>query len=329
MLTQNDEYWDVLQAAAVLGMTSTSLYKLVNHPNPAKRLEPVNRSTHRGDGGYRFRAEEVERLKAHYAKPGLTPAEAARKLGRSTTFIHKLLQENKLDFHEGEYRGKRTFFIQEEELERYKLENPDAGKYETIFDKRRGIFLFQPFAREGKLARLIELKRLSNKRTEAVLLTEDGERIDYEAALTAGWSPQLMLEPRKLNTAYGYARFVFPLPRSLDSIIYLLLEEMFKQIGPANMRVTVGGQLEVEVRKSVLQGILPATHAEWIDKLKLFIRQGEIVVKYDGILIDTGLSPITIYVPEAKKQMLARLASKQQEPLQEWLERKLDELLEN
>lgn len=323
------EYWDVVQAAAALGITTTSLYKLVNHANPDKRLEPVNRSTHRGDGGYRFRVEEVEKLKAYYVKPDLTPAEAAQRLGRSTTFIHKLLQENKLDYYEGEYRGKRTYFIRETELERYRLENPDAGKYETIYDGKHGLFLYQPFARNGQLARLIELKRVSNKKAEAMLLTEDGERISYEEAVASGWRAQLELEPRKPNTAYGYARFIFPLPRSLDSIIYTLIEEMFKQIGPANMRIVAGGQLEVEVRKSVLKGILPATHGEWIDKLRLFIRQGEIVVKYDGILIDTGLSPITMYIPEVKKQMLTRLASQQQLSLQEWLERRLDELLEN
>jgi hypothetical protein len=132
MTEQHNPYLNVAQAAAALGITSTSLYKIINHPDDSKRLEPVNRATHRGDGGYRFRADEVERLKVHYTKPDLTSAEAARKIGRSTTFIHKLLHDGSLNYYEGEYRGKRTYFIEETELERYVQENPDAGKYETL-----------------------------------------------------------------------------------------------------------------------------------------------------------------------------------------------------
>ncbi|ULL14810.1 hypothetical protein DVH26_10345 [Paenibacillus sp. H1-7] len=45
-------------------------------------------------------------------------------------------------FYEEEYRGKRTYFIKEEDLEQYIKENPDAGKTETIYDKQSGLFLF-------------------------------------------------------------------------------------------------------------------------------------------------------------------------------------------
>ncbi|MBJ6359967.1 helix-turn-helix domain-containing protein [Paenibacillus sp. GCM10012307] len=317
-------YLDVTQAAEALGITATSLYKIINHADPSKRLEPVNRMTHRGDGGYRFRIEDVERLKGLYTKKDLTSAEAAKKIGRSTTFVHKLLHDGSLAYYEGEYRGKRTYFIEETELERYVQENPDAGKYETIYDKKSGLFLYQPFVKDGSKARLVELKRVSNRRVEATLQTEDNERLPYKEAVVGGWQPELQISDRKLNTAYGYAMFKFPIPRGIDSFIYTIIEEMFKHIGPVNMRLHVGQDLTVEVRKSVLTGILPETHPDFIDKLRLFLRSGEIVVKYDGVLIDTGLSPITVYLPDAKKQTLLRLAERENQTVQEWLEEKLE-----
>ncbi|RAU93437.1 hypothetical protein [Paenibacillus sp. YN15] len=45
-----ETYMSLTQAANEIGITATSLYKIINHENPEKRLEPVNRTTHRGDG---------------------------------------------------------------------------------------------------------------------------------------------------------------------------------------------------------------------------------------------------------------------------------------
>ena len=58
-----DTYISLTEAAKLLGITTTSLYKIINHEQPEKRLEPVNRTTHRGDVGYRFRATDVDEFK--------------------------------------------------------------------------------------------------------------------------------------------------------------------------------------------------------------------------------------------------------------------------
>lgn len=313
-------YISLIQAANEIGITSTSLYKIINHENPEKRLEPVNRATHWGDGGYRFRASDVEEFKKSYVKQDLTSVEAGRRLGRSATFIHKLIRDGVMDYYEEEYRGKRTFFIKEEELERYKRENPDSGKSEAIYDKRSGVFLFQPFGKDGSVARIMELKRVNNKRIEAKLKTMDNEILSYEEAVRQEWAPLISIEERKPVNGYGYARFEFPLPKSQDSIIFTIIEEFFKQIGPANMKlVQEEEQLILEVRKSVLLGIMPATHPDLIDKLKLFIKSGEVISKYDGTLIDTGLLPVTFFVSEAQKKELARKAEEEGLSLQEWV----------
>lgn len=318
------EYISLLDAAKELGITTTSLYKIINHEDEAKRLEPVNRMTHRGDGGYRFRSKEVEAFKKSYIKQDLTSMEAARRMGRSVTFVHKLIRDGVLAYYEEEYRGKRTYFIKEEELERYIRENPDSGKMETIYDKRTGIFLYQPFGKDGAVGRIVGLKRVNNKKIDAWLKTGEDKLLSYTEAAEEGWLPQLNIEERKPVNGYGYACFEFPVPKSLDSVIYAIMEELFKQAGPANLKVTQQeGRITVEVRKCVLYGIMPATHPDLIDKLKLFLKSGEIISKYDGTLIDTGLVPVTIYLTEAKKQALIRQAEEFSMSLQEWVEKRL------
>lgn len=314
------EYLNVNEAAAELGIASTSIYKIVNHEDTSKRLNPVNRSTYKGDGGYRFHKEDVERIKPTYVKNDLTTSEAAARIGRSKTFIQKLIKDGVLPYYEYELRGKKTYFIKEENLKDYVRENPDSGKYDTIYDKKSGVFLFQPFINDGRIARVFEMKRVSRYKMEITLLTGTETRFTYEDALKDGWMPALNITPKKPNTAYGYARFEFPSPTTLDSMIYTIIEEIFKQVGAANIRITTGEKLILEVKKSVLQNILPTTHPDMIDKLKLFITIGEIIPKYDGTLIDTGLSPITFYLPEGKKAELLEKAVREGISLQEWLE---------
>lgn len=314
------EYISLTQAAKEIGITPTSLYKIINHEDPMKRLEPVNKATHRGDGGYRFRLTDVLEFKKGYVKTDLTSMEAARRIGRSTTFVHKLIRDGLIEFYEEEYRGKRTYFIKEEDLEQYIEKNPDAGKVEAIYDKRNGLFLFQPFGKDGSLARVVELKRVNNRKVEARLKTSDDQLLTFEEASKQGWVPLLSITERKPINGYGYASFEFPNPKAPDSVIYTAIEELFKQAGPANMKIArEDGRIKVEVRKCVLFGVMPASHPDLIDKLRLFIKSGEIISKYDGTLIDTGLLPINIYLTEAKKQDLIRQAEENNMSLQDWI----------
>ncbi|MFD2614736.1 helix-turn-helix domain-containing protein [Paenibacillus gansuensis] len=313
------EYLRASEAAAELGITVASLYKLRKHDDPVKRLEPFNPSTYKGDGGFVYRREDVDRVKPSYVKEDLTVTKAAERIGRSTTFIHKLIRDRLLPYYEGIYRGKKTFFIRPADLEKFAASNPDSGKYDMIYDRKTGVFLYQSFQNGGKLARIVQIKRVNRRKKEIILQVGTDELINYEDALAAGWAPSLTISDRKPITSYGYARFDFPLPTASDSMIYGIIEELFKQVGPANIRITAGERVVVEVRKSVLVGIMPTSHPDLIDKLKLFLVQGEIVPKYDGTLIDTGLSPITFYVTGEKKAELLQRAAEAGKTLQEWI----------
>lgn len=318
------EYLNVNDAAVELNITPTSIYKIVNHEDRAKQLNPVNRATYKGDGGYRFTRDEINRIKPSYVRDDLTSSQAAERIGRSKTFIQNLLKEGEIPYYEDDFRGKRTFFIKEEHLRKYELSSINSGKYVTSYDKKSGVFLFQPFVRGNILARVIEMNRINKNKLDIILQTGSGTRFTYVEAVKDGWVAGLTIDQRKQITTYGYAKFEFPIPSTLDSMIYANIEEFYKQIGPLNIRITFNEKLTVEVKKSVLFGILPTTHPDLIDKLKLFITFGDIVTKFDGTLIDTGLSPITFYLPEPKKSELIEKADRAGLSLQEMIEKLLD-----
>ncbi|MNF78483.1 hypothetical protein D3C84_606680 [compost metagenome] len=140
-----------------------------------------------------------------------------------------------------------------------------------------------------------------------------------------GWRPAVSIAERKPINGYGYARFEFPAPKSIDSVIYDIIEELFKYAGPANLKLAnEDGRMTVEVRKCVLYGVMPATHPDLIDKLKLFLKSGDIIEKYDGTLIDTGLLPVTLYLSEDKKKDWTRRAKERNLTLQEWIMQRID-----
>lgn len=318
------EYLKSKEAADELGITVTSLLKLRKHPDPDKRLEPENRNTWKGDGGFVYTREDIERIKPAYIKEDLTSSEAAKRIGRSPTYVHKLIREGQLPYYEGMLRGKKTYFIKPADIEHFEANNSDTGKFDMIYDRKTGTFHYQPFQKDGKMARIDRMKRINRRKKEITLQVGQDAFISYEKAVELGWKPALFITDKKPITSYGYARFDFPLPSTLDSMIYSIIEELFKQVGPANIRITTGERVVVEVKKSVLIGILPTTHPDMIDKMKLFLVEGKIVPKYDGILIDTGLSPITFYLPEMKKSELIRQASEANMTLQAWIEHRLN-----
>ncbi|OME78676.1 hypothetical protein BK120_23340 [Paenibacillus sp. FSL A5-0031] len=322
------EYLDTIQAASLLNITVASIYKIVNNADPAKRLDPVNRMTHKGDGGYRFTQEEIDRIKPFYVKEDLTSSQAAKRIGRSTTYIHQLFKKG-LPYYEGEFRGKKTFFIKETDLDLYGTNNPNSGKYDTIYDRKSQVYLFQLYRLGNRLARVCSMKRVSRSKVEVMLQVGTSDRIPLEHAINEGWKPAAAaITDRKAITSHGYAIFEFPLPITSDSVIYTIIDEFFKLIGPANLRIQVADVIQVEVKKAVLTGVLPSTHPDMIDKLKTFIRSGEITPKYDGTLIDTGLSPVTLYLPEKEKEKMIVKAKETNKSLQEWLEATISNALE-
>jgi len=114
------------EAAAELNITVTSLYKLKNSEDPNRRLEPFNLTTYKGDGGFVYKREDIDRVKPLYVKSDLTVSQAAKRIGRSTTYLHKLLRNGDLPYYEDTYRGKKTFFIKTTDLDHFISKSPEG-----------------------------------------------------------------------------------------------------------------------------------------------------------------------------------------------------------
>lgn len=313
------------EVATEFNISKTSVYKLMEHSNTEKRLEPINRETHRGDGGYKFKEEDVERIKQFYKKTDLTSSDAAKILNVSTTFIHKLIKNNEVEYYEGEYKGKRTYFIIKETIERYKDAHPELTNNNVIYHKKEGVFLFQPFRKEEQLARIYKLNSRGKKKVEAFLITENGEEMTLEKAEEEGWKREVVLEHKKNITTYGTAKFQFPKPASMDSLIYVVIVEMLKHVGANNMKIEVKDKILVEVKKSELKGVQSQTHFDFIDTLKKFIVEGKIIEKYDGVLIDTCLTPMTFYVQDDLKKKIIDEIGNSGISMHEWFEQKVNQ----
>ncbi|MFS1513112.1 helix-turn-helix domain-containing protein [Chengkuizengella sp. SCS-71B] len=311
------------EVAKEFNISKTSVYKLMEHTNTEKRLEPINRETHRGDGGYKFKAQDVERIKSFYKKKDLTSSDAAKILNVSTTYVHKLIKNKDLEYYESEYKGKRTFFIKKEVVEQYKLNHPELEKNDVIYHKKEGLFLFQPFKKEGQLARIYKINSKGRK-AESFLITENGEEISLERAEEEGWKREVVLEQRKNIATYGTAKFHFPKPASIDSLIYDIIVQLLKHVGVNNIKIEIDDKILVEVKKSELQGVQSQTHFDFINTLKKFIVEGKVIEKYDGILIDTGLTPMTFYMDEELKEKIMNEINETGVSMHEWFKHKVN-----
>ncbi|NBI27456.1 helix-turn-helix domain-containing protein [Chengkuizengella marina] len=314
----------IQDVAKAFHISKTSVYKLMEHSNREKRLEPINRETHRGDGGYKFKVQDVERIKTFYKKKDLTSSDAAKILNVSTTYVHKLIKNNELAYYEDEYKGKRTFFIKKEVIQQYKLDHPELAKKDVIYHKNEGLFLFQPYKKDGKLARIYKIYSKGKKKVEAFLMNENGEEMTLEEAQEEGWESQVVLENKKNVTTYGTAKFQFPTPASIDSLIYDIIVELLQHVGANNMKIEMDDKILVEVKKSQLQGVQSQTHFDFIDMLKKFIVKGKVIEKYDGLLIDTGLTPMTFYMDEELKEKIMREVRELGISIHEWFEQKVN-----
>ncbi|MEC2921448.1 helix-turn-helix domain-containing protein [Bacillus tropicus] len=103
-----------------VGLTKNQLSYLIKY----KQVEPVNSTTWKADGGYRFKEEDVEKLVEMY-KGALTLKEAAGFLGKSKTYVHNAAKDGILPFKEIA-KGKSTerlYLKKDLEVFKEKIEN--------------------------------------------------------------------------------------------------------------------------------------------------------------------------------------------------------------
>lgn len=311
------EYLGVQAFAEELGLSTATIYKLINHKDESQRLEPVNRLTHRGDGGYKFSFEYVEKIKTQLVKKDLKVSDVARKLNRSKAYVHQLIKNRKIRYYEGVYQGHKTYFFKQSDVDEYihSIGDASSNKALPIFDKETKCFLYQSFHLDGQTARVIEIRKGYTQKTNVIIKTSKGE-ISYEEAINTGWKRTVQNISHKQINSYGYAIFIFPKPIDLDSSIYRIIEGFFIAAGPKNLKITLSDdEIRVEVKRIIIK---EGMHPDLLDRMKNCIQCGEINLTSEGLLIHPGYS--TIHVPDKLKQKLLDAANQKGVNLEDYFE---------
>ncbi|ALS09896.1 hypothetical protein ABE82_26110 (plasmid) [Paenibacillus peoriae] len=308
------KYLGIHGMATLLKVSSSTIYKYVD----SGKLEPINRSTYRGDGGYKFEVEDEIEFQKKFKIYDLTVADVARILNCSKAHVHRLLKEGHIKYYEDMYQGHRTYFIKKEDLDEYiqGRMNSTKDEYEILYDNTTSTFLFQPFVLNDQLARVVDIQKRNINGTKVRLRTPSGE-ISYEEAIREGWRPSFTIQPQKVIGTYGVSSFEFPKPIDLDSSIYLIIEELFRAAGPKNLNIHFRDEkLFVTVKRISIRKEL---HPDLLDRMRNCIQNGEIVLTSDGLLITPAYS--AIYVRNTLKQRLLDAANQKGMNLEEYLER--------
>ncbi|MCQ6336233.1 MULTISPECIES: helix-turn-helix domain-containing protein [Bacillus cereus group] len=129
-------YLSFEEACDRVGLTKNQLSYLIKY----KQIEPINSTTWKADGGYRFEQEDVEKLEALY-KDSLTLKEAAEFLNKSKTYVHNAAKDGVLPFKEIA-KGKSTERLYlKTDLEIFKKEIENTSKEESR-EKKQHVSLY-------------------------------------------------------------------------------------------------------------------------------------------------------------------------------------------
>lgn len=303
------------QAAQLLGVKESTILRYEKNG----MLTSLYPDSWQQDGTKIFYKKDVEQLLQQQQKPGLTTKEAAKILDVAPSTIIKHIQKGTLQAELQKYRGRDTYFIQEDELERFMDNNPISS---YIYERKTFIanlddtevYLFQPFVNsDNKLARIISVEG------EGKVLTEQEEVFPLYELQTRGYKPKFEIERGSYNTKRGYVSFLFKKPSFLQSPTYTIIEWLYQHQGAANIRMEVNGDsIKIEVKPFLLE-INPLQYQEEIKYMHRHVVDGEIAVRHNGVLLDSKIETLSFYVDKQFKDQVKMLAKEQGVGLEEFL----------
>lgn len=249
-----------------------------------------------------FYEEDVEKLIEQRPK-GYTTSEVAKILGVHQTTISKQIKEGKIPADMTRYRGRMTYFVQEEaleELERTQYPNHRAKSF--FYHPKFEYYLFQSFLNEKtrEKARIIELTNEGG-----TVLTDNGEQFAIDDLTMKGFIPQQRFAVQKTINKPGFVTFRFQQPSSLHSFTYEVIESFYRALSHKNMKIyQSNGYIEVHVKPFLLK-----QNGEYFSLLENHIVEGEVTKRHNGILLDSLIERLTIYPTSKQKEQIYQLAN--------------------
>ncbi|KZE67968.1 hypothetical protein AWM68_17500 [Fictibacillus phosphorivorans] len=287
-------------AAEKLGVKSSTIHKYVKEG----KLKPVYGDNWHIDATKLFYEDDVLELKKELAKPGISTGEAAELLGLHKTTITQYINKGLIHAEKKTYRGRELNFISPEELERFKLSYESKQKRERkdFYDKETGYAWFQSFEdKEGNRNNRI----LLNQNGDPYLSTSQNEDISIEDIKPEGYKPVYLIKDHDYIHKRGYAKFTF----KPSEDVYSIIELFYRNLGPKNLKLNLREDhfIEVEVKPILIKEEINEIQ---LSTLNNSLEEGNIIVRHDGVFIDSDLEIITIAAPSGLKKKIKQDSEK-------------------
>ncbi|WP_028402356.1 helix-turn-helix domain-containing protein [Ectobacillus panaciterrae] len=314
-------------AAKLLKVTEATIYRYEKEG----KLSSIYKDNWYKDGTKVFFKEDVEKLLEDMKKPGLTIQEVAKRVDVSHSTVSKWIQTGVLSAEKKEYKGKETYFIQEEDVQVLSEMLPSIlRKYEkkqiACKVEGRDVYLYQSFQHKEtkEYARIIAMDGEKGK-----VVTESEEVFPLEELFARGYEPTYIIEGKRHSTKRGQARFAFKKPHLLQGTAYKVIEWIYVYGGAANLKIDEKDQMiHVEVKPVVLE-VEPVENQMEIEYLAKHLQEGELSVRNNGVYIESGLEAVSFHVEKELKNQMKEAAKREGIGLEEWLKKLVSHYFEH
>jgi transposase len=292
------------EVAEILNLNEQTIYNYVARGI----LTPVNQENWQIEGTYHFSLDDIQKIEEKFTKPGLSTGDAAKRLGISINTVIRYINENQLPALKKEFKEKKRYFIQEEDLAEFEKVYEQRNRKQVIFNKEYGYFLFQSFrhTQTSEFMRIMEMDEQGG-----IAISDNGKQLPLFSLKEKGFEPLHLMEEKKIISKKGYAKLAFPQPKMLKASVYNVIELLMLATGPANIQLQLmTDTIEVRV-KTILLPLEENQNMEYVDWLKKHLMEGRVSLRMNGILIDSDYESIHAYVPSQVKKEIKSLAEKQ------------------
>lgn len=306
MTSEIKKYITTKEVADLLNVSAQTIYRYVKEG----KLTPLFDHKWRMTKTKIFSPEDVEQLRISLEKPGLTTTEAAEKLGVQPSTINKYIKENVLKADKKLYRGRSIYFLDEEHFnsfaEHYNRKKSEKSNRD-FYSKETGFYLFQSFVTEGSPHKARIMKLDDHNIELNIEIGGNTTTFSLEESQKEGYKPVEQFQEKPYSTKKGEVVFEFSKPKTINSPIYEVIELLYRQVGWKNIRINENSfMIKVKVKPCTLEA-----SKDYLDLLQTHIIEGEIFESIDGIILDSPVSPVTIFVTKEEKEHIKRKAEEQ------------------
>ncbi|QWI47064.1 helix-turn-helix domain-containing protein [Bacillus mycoides] len=292
-------------------LSKNQLRYLIKH----KKIEPINRDTWKGDGGFRFEDDKAQLIIDEY-KGYLSLKDAAAYLQKSRTYVHNIAKQGSLPFKEV-VKGKTTEKLYHlKDLEEFKRKMNDVDMVNKRMNDHiqlysNDLLLFDKIEFNGQEVRVLDVdKRIGiNSHNENLMIPEKVASKQFNDET---------IQKKKI-TKPGDVSFLLPLYTAYDVILYVI-----SHLGVSN--VLVSKKNEGYFMKCKLGSIPFDTHIFRV--LNTCLISGHMQQKKDRIHFTNNKEHVSLYLdPNIIKNAKQKANEKGYKGYKKVLEEILDEKL--